>query len=72
VKLDYQNKINNPESSAVNNLSTPPPTKVSWLLSGPSGNWNPRIDGLPVPESERHRWSHAFKQSINRDGFNGT
>ncbi|KAL9322849.1 hypothetical protein ACSQ67_010902 [Phaseolus vulgaris] len=56
VKLDYQKKIK-PESSgaSVHNLTTPPPAKLSWILSGPSVTWNAVIDGCPMPDSERLR-----------------
>ncbi|KAK6646029.1 hypothetical protein PHAVU_L002943 [Phaseolus vulgaris] len=72
VKLDYQKKIK-PESSgaSVHNLTTPPPAKLSWILSGPSVTWNAVIDGCPMPDSERLRWSETFIQSIGRNGVNG-
>ncbi|CAI8592363.1 unnamed protein product [Vicia faba] len=45
--------------------STRPPTKVRWVLSGPSGFWNPFLDESMVPPSEKAKWSKAFSISIN-------
>ncbi|XP_058748360.1 methyl-CpG-binding domain-containing protein 7-like [Vicia villosa] len=45
--------------------STRPPTKVRWVLSGPSGFWNPFLDDSMVPASEKAKWSKAFSISIN-------
>nr|ACZ74659.1 methyl-CpG binding protein [Phaseolus vulgaris] len=51
----------------VHNLIGPPPDKVSWVLSGPEGFWNPFVDGLAVTEAERLKWSEAFVLSIRDD-----
>ncbi|XP_027927071.1 methyl-CpG-binding domain-containing protein 7-like isoform X2 [Vigna unguiculata] len=69
VKLDYQNKTISESSgtSSAHNLTTPPPAKISWVLSGPTGTWNPRVGGSPVPQSEKLNWSEAFIQSLGRD-----
>jgi len=48
-------------------LIGPPPDKVSWVLSGPEGFWNPFVDGLAVTEAERLKWSEAFVLSIRDD-----
>jgi len=70
VKLDNQKKPNSEKSNRapVHNLTGPPPEKVSWVLSGADGFWNPFVDGLAVPEAERLRWSEAFVQTIYDKG----
>ncbi|XP_014490300.1 methyl-CpG-binding domain-containing protein 7 isoform X1 [Vigna radiata var. radiata] len=69
VKLDSQKKINFEKNNKapVHNLTGSPPEKVSWVLSGPDGFWNPFVDGLAVPEAERLRWSEAFVQSLRNN-----
>ncbi|KOM56933.1 hypothetical protein LR48_Vigan10g282500 [Vigna angularis] len=69
VKLDSQKKINFEKNNRapVHYLTGSPPEKVSWVLSGPDGFWNPSIDGLAVPEAERLRWSEAFVQSLRNN-----
>lgn len=65
-KTDSQKKNNTGEDDrgSVHNL-TRPPTKVSWVLAGPGGLWNPFLDDSLVPESEKLKWSKAFITSIN-------
>ncbi|XP_014497514.1 uncharacterized protein LOC106759015 isoform X1 [Vigna radiata var. radiata] len=72
TKLDHQNKtISESSGTSEHNLTSSPPAKVSWVLSGRTGNWNPKVDGSPVPQSEQVNWSEVFAQSIRRnDGPN--
>ncbi|KOM44266.1 hypothetical protein LR48_Vigan05g187100 [Vigna angularis] len=72
MKLDYQKKtISESSGTSEHNLTSSPPAKVSWVLSGRTGNWNPKVDGSPVPPSEQVNWSEVFEQSIRRnDGPN--
>ncbi|XP_045807356.1 methyl-CpG-binding domain-containing protein 7-like isoform X1 [Trifolium pratense] len=66
-KTNSQKKIKTREDNRTNsfhNLTTPP-TKVSWVLSGPGGFWNPFLDDSIVPTSEKSKWSKAFSISIN-------
>ncbi|MCH82314.1 methyl-CpG-binding domain-containing protein 7-like, partial [Trifolium medium] len=66
-KTNSQKKIKMREDDRANsfhNLTTPP-TKVSWVLSGPGGFWNPFLDDSIVPTSEKSKWSKAFSISIN-------
>ncbi|GAU27210.1 hypothetical protein TSUD_108010 [Trifolium subterraneum] len=66
-KTNSQKKIKTREDDRANsfhNLTTPP-TKVSWVLSGPGGSWNPFLDDSIVPTSEMSKWSKAFSISIN-------
>ncbi|WJX69553.1 methyl-CpG-binding domain-containing protein 7-like, variant 4 [Trifolium repens] len=64
--FDPQKKIKMGEDdrSSIHNL-TRPPTKVSWVLSGPGGFWNPFLDDSIVSASEKAEWSEAFSISIN-------
>ncbi|GAU27212.1 hypothetical protein TSUD_108030 [Trifolium subterraneum] len=64
--FDSQKKIKTGEDGrgSIHNL-TRPPTKVSWVLSGPGGLWNPFLDDSIVPASEKAKWSEAFSISIN-------
>ncbi|XP_045804452.1 methyl-CpG-binding domain-containing protein 7-like isoform X2 [Trifolium pratense] len=59
IKTREDNRTN-----SFHNLTTPP-TKVSWVLSGPGGFWNPFLDDSIVPTSEKSKWSKAFSISIN-------
>ncbi|CAL5200194.1 unnamed protein product [Lathyrus oleraceus] len=54
---------------SIHNL-TRPPTKVSWVLSGPGGFWNPFLDDSVVPASKKAKWSKAFSISINEGANN--
>ncbi|XP_057451559.1 methyl-CpG-binding domain-containing protein 7-like isoform X2 [Lotus japonicus] len=62
TKTDSQRKED--RGGSTHNLSRPP-EKVSWVLSGPGGYWNPFVDDTIVPESEMLKWSEAFGQSIH-------
>ncbi|CAJ2660826.1 unnamed protein product [Trifolium pratense] len=64
--FDSQKKIKTGEDDrgSIHNL-TRPPTKVSWVLSGPGGFWNPFLDDSIIAASEKAEWSKAFSISIN-------
>ncbi|XP_061372549.1 methyl-CpG-binding domain-containing protein 7-like [Gastrolobium bilobum] len=71
-KSDSPKKMNSRKDNraSMHNLSEPP-TKVSWVLSGPGGFWSPFVDDSMVPESEKLKWSEAFVLSINDGVING-
>ncbi|XP_024632942.1 methyl-CpG-binding domain-containing protein 7 [Medicago truncatula] len=58
---DSQKKIKTGEDDggSIHNL-TKPPTKVSWVLSGPGGFWSPFLDDSIVPTSEKTKWNETF------------
>ncbi|MCI02530.1 methyl-CpG-binding domain-containing protein 7-like, partial [Trifolium medium] len=64
--FDSQKKIKTgaDDRGSIHNL-TRPPTKISWVLAGPGGFWNPFLDDSIVPASEKAEWSEAFSISIN-------
>ncbi|KAK7356858.1 hypothetical protein VNO80_16138 [Phaseolus coccineus] len=66
MKVDNQKGKSNSEKNKtpVHNLIGPPPDKVSWVLSGREGFWNPYVDGVAVSEAERLKWAEAFVLSI--------
>jgi len=58
---DSQKKLKTGEDDkgSIHNL-TKPPTKVSWVLSGPGGFWSPFLDDSVVPTSEKTKWNETF------------
>lgn len=52
------------ENSAL--ISCQPPAKIKWVLNGLGGNaWSPVIDGSPVSESVKQKWSETFFLTLN-------